>query len=128
MERFFIEQTDQTPGILIDAKEGIIEITGRSIPEIPLRFYDPVFEQLDEYAANAPQSTTVNFKIDYFDTTSFKCIWGLFEKLEKIKHSGIELEINWYYEKDDEEMRDIGSDFERQIKIPINLEEVEELY
>jgi hypothetical protein len=67
-------------------------------------------------------------KLDYFDTSSSKCILNLFRKLETLSEKGKSFSINWYYEMDDVEMKELGESYKKQTTLPIHLVEVEELY
>ena len=87
MESISIEGTPKTPTVNFDAGTGIVEIKGRSIPENSIEFYRPLVEWLDSYS-NEPQNlTTVNIQLEYFNTSSSKCILDVFKKLEAIKKS-----------------------------------------
>ena len=124
MESISIEGTPKTPTVNFDAGTGIVEIKGRSIPENSIEFYRPLVEWLDSYS-NEPQNlTTVNIQLEYFNTSSSKCILDVFKKLEAIKKSRNEVIINWYYEEDDEDMLEAGEDYESIIRIPFKMIEV----
>jgi len=124
MESISIEGTPKTPTVNFDASTGIIEIKGRSIPENSIEFYRPLVEWLEEYS-KAPQGlTTVNIQLEYFNTSSSKCILDVFKKLETIKKARNEVIINWYYEEDDEDMLEAGEDYESIIRIPFKMIEV----
>jgi len=128
MKTLSLEGSPKTPTIEMNAETGIIEIEGRSIPENSIDFYKPVVEWLDEYA-NAPTGDTkVNIKLEYFNTSSSKCILDVFKKLENVfKQSGEKgVVINWYYEEDDEDMLEAGEDYQSILKIPFKMIEVEE--
>ncbi len=49
MEPIIIEGTPKTPTIKFDAKEGVFEIKGRSIPENSVEFYKPLVDWLENY-------------------------------------------------------------------------------
>jgi len=68
--------------------------------------------------------TEVNVQLEYFNTSSSKCILDVFKKLEAIHKSGNEVIINWYYEEDDEDMLEAGEDYESIIRIPFKMIEV----
>ena len=124
MESISIEGTPKTPTVNFDAGTGIVEIKGRSIPENSIEFYRPLVEWLDNYS-NEPQNlTTVNIQLEYFNTSSSKCILDVFKKLEAIKKSRNEVIINWYYEEDDEDMLEAGEDYESIIRIPFKMIEI----
>ncbi|MFW5978872.1 MAG: DUF1987 domain-containing protein, partial [Bacteroidia bacterium] len=101
MESISLEGTTKTPTINLDPKKGTIEIKGRSIPENSIEFYRPIVEWLEEYANSPKKKTTVNVQLEYFNTSSSKCILDIFKKLESIKKARNEVIINWYYEEDD---------------------------
>ena len=124
MESISIEGTPKTPTVNFDAGTGIVEIKGRSIPENSIEFYRPLVEWLESYSNEPQKLTTVNIQLEYFNTSSSKCILDVFKKLEAIKKSRNEVIINWYYEEDDEDMLEAGEDYESIIRIPFKMIEV----
>lgn len=126
MESIIKEGTPKTPSIRFDAKQGIIEIKGRSIPENSIEFYKPMVDWLEEYAAMPAPKTSVNIHLEYFNTSSSKCILDIFKKLEAIHKAKNDVEVNWYYEEDDEDMLEAGEDYESIIRIPFKMIEVED--
>jgi len=124
MESISIEGTPKTPTVNFDAGTGLIEIKGRSIPENSIEFYRPLVEWLEEYSKEPQKLTTVNIQLEYFNTSSSKCILDVFKKLETIKKARNEVVINWYYEEDDEDMLEAGEDYESIIRIPFKMIEV----
>ena len=126
MESISIEGTTKTPTIKLDPKTGSIEIKGRSIPENSIEFYRPIVEWLEEYAKSPQKKTTVNIQLEYFNTSSSKCILDIFKKLESIKKARNEVVINWYYEEDDEDMLEAGEDYESIIRVPFKMIEIVE--
>jgi hypothetical protein len=104
MEKYAIEGTPKTPTISFDIQGGVLEIKGRSIPENSIEFYKPLVDALDKYSSSSKPATTVNIQLEYFNTSSSKCILDVFKKLETIHKSGSAVTINWYYEEDDEDM------------------------
>lgn len=125
MEPIKIEGTPKTPSVSFDAGKGLLEIKGRSIPENSIEFYKPLIEWLDVYGASPAPLTTVDIQLEYFNTSSSKCILDVFKKLESIYKSGHEVVINWYYEEDDEDMLEAGEDYQSIIKIPFKMVELE---
>lgn len=124
MESLSIEGTKKTPSVNLDPETGVIEIKGRSIPENSIEFYRPIMEWLDQYAHNPKKKTTVNVQLDYFNTSSSKCILDIFKKLESLKKARNEVVINWYYEEDDEDMLESGEDYESIIRVPFKMIEI----
>lgn len=124
MESISIEGTTKTPSVKLNPESGVIEIKGRSIPENSIEFYRPIIEWLDEYAKHPNKDTTVNVQLEYFNTSSSKCILDIFKKLESLKKARNEVVINWYYEEDDEDMLESGEDYESIIRVPFKMIEI----
>jgi hypothetical protein len=126
MESISFEGTTKTPTVKLEPENGLIEIKGRSIPENSIEFYRPIVEWLEEYAKTPQKKTTVNIQLEYFNTSSSKCILDIFKKLESIKKARNEVVINWYYEEDDEDMLEAGEDYESIIRVPFKMIEIVE--
>jgi hypothetical protein len=126
MEKLAIEGTPKTPTINFDINSGSLEIKGRSIPENSIEFYKPLVEALEKYAGKPQGSTNVNIQLEYFNTSSSKCILDVFKKLEAIHKGGSQITINWYYEQDDEDMLEAGEDYQAIINVPFKMIEIEE--
>lgn len=119
-----IEGTQKTPAIEFDPQKGVLEIKGRSIPENSIEFYKPIVDWLEEYSGAAASKTLVNVHLEYFNTSSSKCILDVFKKLESIHKSNNDVQINWYYEEDDEDMLEAGEDYESIIRVPFKMIEI----
>lgn len=126
MEPINIEGTPKTPSIKFLQDEGIVEIKGRSIPENSIEFYKPLVDWLEHYAKDPLNKTQVNIQLEYFNTSSSKCILDVFKKLESIHKSKHDVVINWYYEEDDEDMLEAGEDYESIIRVPFKMIEIVE--
>ncbi|MCG3164777.1 MAG: hypothetical protein POELPBGB_00536 [Bacteroidia bacterium] len=126
MEAIIIEGTPKTPTVNFDSTSGILQLKGRSIPENSIEFYKPLVEWLDEYAAKPQPKTAVNIQLEYFNTSSSKCLLDLFKKLETMHKGGNDITIKWYYEEDDEDMLEAGEDYQSIINVPFKMIEVEQ--
>ncbi|MFW6222336.1 MAG: DUF1987 domain-containing protein [Bacteroidota bacterium] len=124
MEPIQIEGSPKTPAVVFNSESGTLEIKGRSIPENSIEFYKPLVDWLENYARQPLESTKVNIQLEYFNTSSSKCILDVFKKLESIHKNGKEVIINWYYEEDDEDMLEAGEDYESIIRVPFKMIEV----
>ena len=126
METIIIEGTPKTPSVNFDSSSGILHLKGRSIPENSIEFYKPLVEWLDSYSSKPQPKTSVNIQLEYFNTSSSKCLLDLFKKLETMHKSGNDILIKWYYEEDDEDMLEAGEDYQSIINIPFKMIEVEQ--
>ena len=126
MEPIIIEGTPKTPTVEFNAEEGKVEIKGRSIPENSVEFYNPLIAWLEAYGSNPKDVTQVNIQLEYFNTSSSKCILDVFKKLESLAKAGNDIKVNWFYEEDDEDMLEAGEDYQSIIKLPFKMIEIEE--
>jgi hypothetical protein len=126
MEKYSIDGTPKTPTISFDLGSGVLEIKGRSIPENSIEFYKPLVDALDKYAGSPKSATNVNIQLEYFNTSSSKCILDVFKKLENINKNGSAVVINWHYEEDDEDMLEAGEDYQAIINVPFKMVQVSE--
>lgn len=114
MNIFNLEGTEDTPRIILDKENGIMEISGRSLPEDSTEFYKPVLKWVGQYAQNPNDTTNFVFKLEYFNTASSKLLLDLLYALEDIKG----IKVQWYFSEDDEDMEEAGQEFSELVEIP----------
>lgn len=118
MEVIKILGTDDTPAIILDAKNEIFEIAGRSLPEDVSAFYEPVMNWLNDYSEKPNSKTIFNFKLTYFNTASSKVLLDILMKLEDIHNNGHEVLVKWYSPEDDEDMQEAGEEYADIVDVP----------
>ena len=116
MEKLFIKETEDSPKIEFDYESKHFEISGRSLPENAIGFYESVLRWLDEYSATPLDMTIFNFKLEYFNTSSAKQLAKILLILEKLSEKGNKVIVNWYYQKEDTDMYASGNRFSKLIK------------
>ena len=123
MENLFIEETIKTPQIEFDAEKGTLRISGKSIPENTAEFYKPVYDWLNEYSAHPAAKTELRIELEYFNTSSSKCLLDIFRKLEFMSKSGTQnISVVWLYEEEDEDMLEAGEDYKSIVKLEFRIE------
>jgi hypothetical protein len=119
-----IEKTYSTPSVNFSCKTGIFKIEGRSIPENPAAFYDPVNQWLELYFQNPQSMTRLDIRLDYINSGSSKSIMYLLKVLKDYHDQGKSCQVNWYFEEDDESISDLGKHYKSLIRLPFNLVEM----
>jgi hypothetical protein len=122
-----LEGTPKTPSVNFDPSTGLLELKGRSIPENSIDFYRPLIDWIDKYGRNPQQKTALHVQLEYFNTSSSKCILDVFKKLESIRAEGNEVTVLWHYEADDEDMLEAGEDYSGIINVPFKMIQIEEV-
>ena len=116
------EKTVSTPYMNFDPATGNLEMRGKSIPENSVAFYKPLFDWLDNYVQNPAPKTHLTVQLDYFNTSSSKCIVDIFKKLDQIAKNGKgEAAITWMHDESDDDMLEAGEDYKSIIKVPFNI-------
>jgi hypothetical protein len=121
MKTLIIEPSKFSPKIVLN-DSGEIIIHGRSIVEDPYEFYHPVLAWIKECDI---ESVKIEIRLDYMNTSSSKQIFNLLLFVEEnvlIKDAS----VNWFYEHDDEDIFDIGKEFESQLDLTFSFYEFAE--
>lgn len=121
MEIKNIEATDETPKVILDPEKGIIEFSGKSLPEDVTIFYNPILDWISTYGDSPKNPTKAIFKMDYFNTASSKLILDILMKLEEIHEEHDCVNVDWYYREDDEDMEEAGDEFSDIVDLPFEL-------
>lgn len=121
MEALDIRATNDTPKVLLDPENDIFEISGRSLPEDVVSFYQPVLDWLEDYKEAPNDFTEFVFKYIYFNTATSKLVQDILIKLEEIHENGDKVQVIWFYEEDDEDMLDLGEEFSENVDIPFEI-------
>lgn len=120
-----IEETRDTPHIIFDPENNNFTISGNSLPEDSTRFFTPVFEWVEEYVQNPNNSTQINCKLEYFNSSSAKMLYELFFQFQQIAQKGKEIKILWHYESGDKLIEEKGLEFQAVLDIPFEMVETE---
>jgi hypothetical protein len=110
MENLQIEATKYTPAILLNGKAGLFEIKGKSYPENTFEFYRPVMAWIEHYFQNPKEETTLKMEIIYFNSSSSKLFFDLFDLLEENRSRSC-IRIEWIYDAENESALEAGEDF-----------------
>jgi hypothetical protein len=122
-----IQKTSRTPEVIFDPAAGNFSIRGRSIPEDSVGFYQPLYNWLDRFGTQAPKEEkfTVEIELEYFNTSSSKCILDVFKRLNRLHHAGVRVEVVWLFDEDDEDLEEMGEDYRDLLDLPFVLKGVE---
>ncbi|OFX67042.1 MAG: nuclear pore complex subunit [Bacteroidetes bacterium GWE2_29_8] len=125
MDVLNLKGTDDTPTIVLNAEEKVFNISGRSLPEDAASFYNPVLTWLDDFATTqSGVAMKFEVKLEYFNTASSKLLLDIFSKLESINsNNGNSVNLEWYYEDDDEDMMEAGEEYSELVELNFTLKQ-----
>lgn len=121
VEPLLIEATPKTPKIIFDPINDFYEISGRSLPENVVRTYEPILKWIDNNINNLPTPIEVNFRMDYLNSASAKMVSLILTKFEEFYKTNKDININWYYFIDDDDIQSEGEIYAMLKKVPIKL-------
>ena len=121
LKGIYLDKKPDTPKISLNTELGILEISGRSLPENAEIFYQPLLDWVDNYMKTDPAKTVLKIDLEYFNSSSVKQVLAILIKLEELFRSGKEVQVVWHYNKDDELMEMKGRELESIVELPFNL-------
>jgi len=115
-----VNQTDKTPLLSYDPKGRIFTMSGVSIPDNARLFYEPIMKWVEGYVKSeqSKDGITINVHLDYFNIASSAILLKILKEFEKI---GDRVVINWFYDDEDDDMKEIGDDLQWMVKVQFNV-------
>nr|WP_113864824.1 DUF1987 domain-containing protein [Brenneria salicis]NMN92409.1 uncharacterized protein DUF1987 [Brenneria salicis ATCC 15712 = DSM 30166]RBP67753.1 uncharacterized protein DUF1987 [Brenneria salicis ATCC 15712 = DSM 30166] len=124
MDNLNIAGTPCTPTVDFDFTLHRLALSGESYPENAAAFYRPLIAQIENYlhqllASNqgdtspSPIAIEIHVSLVYFNSSSTKMLFSLFDTLNQAAEQGLEIILYWYYDKDD----DIAAEFGEELHI-----------
>ena len=131
MRKLVIDQTSYSPKVILDPENKIYEISGESRPPDVREFYDQILNWMDDFslqlikadARTEPVDFTFNF--GYFNSSSGKLILDICKVLSRLHARGMNVKVNWRFEKDDVDMLAVGQEISRIVKFDFDYTETE---
>ncbi len=111
MQPLFISASPTSPEIDFRFDQHTLSIKGESYPENAAHFYGPVIERLRAWLAGCQQATiSVNVSLAYFNSSSTKMLFTLFDALNQAALAGNRVRLNWYHDEDDDTILEFGQE------------------
>ena len=129
MEPLIIEETEFTPRVSLDPEKHIFEFEGISRPEDVMDFYNPILKWLikydDDVLSHSDAKYNINeiriiVKLSYFNSASSKSLLQILEVFQKIYVKGFNVNIDFYYDEGDDQMREDGEDLADAVDMQFN--------
>lgn len=124
MKKLFVDQKSNSPKVILDPESRVYLISGESRPPDVREFYGPVIDWLDEFSMHMINSKKTdepvifNFDYEYFNSSSGKLILDICKMLAGLHNKGVNVVINWHFEKEDYDMFEAGKEISRIVKFP----------
>jgi hypothetical protein len=124
-DRLNIDPTKRSPWILLEP--GRIFVFGRSIIDKPSVFFEPGLAWLSDFTKNWTGKTNIVLGFEYINSGSIKWLYILFRQFSEIMDMPDNVVITWYYEKGDDDLRELGLILRSLVECTFTLVEVEQM-
>lgn len=98
---------------------------GRSIPENPREFYQPIYDWINRYVRINGHKTTIELGFEYINTSSTKWIYNIIKQIAGIPDLKKNVKIIWYYDDGDDDMCELGLILQSLVECPFFVVETE---
>ncbi|MGM3175037.1 DUF1987 domain-containing protein [Dickeya lacustris] len=111
--------TASTPGVDFRFDTHQLSLSGESYPENAAAFYGPLIERVQHYlrtclaCEHPPAHIDVHVSLLYFNSSSTKMLFSLFNHLNHAATQKLTIRLHWYYDQDD----DIAQEFGQELSI-----------
>ncbi len=113
-----IEQaaTQATPEVNFDFSAQRLVLKGEAWPENAAAFFRPLLQSIENWLQEKPASSEpvrLHVALSYFNSSSTKMLFELFECMNGFAKNGAPCELYWYYDAED----DISEEFGEELRI-----------
>ncbi len=113
MDNLSIAATATSPLVDFRFDQHLLVLRGESYPENAAAFYAPLTQQLRNYLAGCNGQTIVaDIALSYFNSSSTKMLFSLFDALNEAAEAGNTVHLNWYHDAEDETIFEFGEELQ----------------
>jgi len=113
-----IQATNESLEVNLDKGMCRFEFYGKSLPENPNEFFEPILNWFREYVNEPNKETQLIFKMEYFNTASSKRLIDILSICYEIHKKKQSIIVNWYYKYNDDDMKETGESFSEIVQLP----------
>lgn len=112
MNPLYIPATASSPEVEFRFEAHQLSLRGESFPENAAAFYGPLINALREFLGLPDLDRTLNVEValTYFNSSSTKMLFTLFDLLDKSAASGRRIALNWLFDAEDDTIREFGEE------------------
>ncbi|MBC7908448.1 MAG: DUF1987 domain-containing protein [Rhodospirillaceae bacterium] len=117
MDNLVIAATERSPAVDFDFAAGVLSLKGESYPEDASTVFGPIFAALEGFLGVAEcRALRFDFELIYFNSSSAKALMNMFQLMDKAAARGVTIEVNWFFAREDETMKEFGEDFSEDLE------------
>lgn len=120
MSTLHIPSQKDTPEIIADGETGRFSISGKSLPEDAIEFFQPLEDYVREYLQHPKNHTVLNLKLIYLNSSSSKKLLDILSLFDKLRRNHFQVEVNWITTAGDHDIYEEGVELTHMTSIPFN--------
>ena len=110
----FLAATPSSPEIDFRFEQHTLSIKGESYPENAAAFYGPRNAAVRNSCETCHDAQiTVHVSLAYFNSSSTKMLFTLFDILNQAAIDGNRVRLNWYHDEDDDTILEFGQELQQ---------------
>ncbi len=117
-----IKPTQTTFGIEFLFSKGVFRFTGDSYPENSVEFFQPLLIRITEYLLFPGKDLTIEFRVNYFNTSTSKYLFQFMELLAAYQAYGNQLNITWFSSGTDDDMLEVWREIMLELDLSFRIE------
>ncbi len=112
MNPLHIPATASSPEVEFRFDAYQLRLSGESFPENAAAFYSPLTAALREFLAlpDPDRTLVVEVALTYFNSSSTKMLFTLFDLLDKAAATGRRIQLDWQFDAEDDTIREFGEE------------------
>lgn len=122
MENLIILPSKSTLSVNFNAKYGILDLSGSSYPDNSSEFFQPLYNWIEQYIKEVNRPIELNFRINYFNTSSSKCLYKLLSILQKYFQNEGQVSVTWHYNEGDDDILDAFKELVHDLSLPYKID------
>ncbi|MFK7953874.1 MAG: SiaC family regulatory phosphoprotein [Ekhidna sp.] len=121
--KYFRVATANTPEVSFDLRSGFISISGVSTTINSVDFYRNFIDELVSFREEKKE-IIFNLSLKNFNTGTAKYIYDILLELKRRIGEGNRVLINWFYDKKQNEMLEMGIDYSNLVEMDFTFHEI----
>lgn len=112
MTNIFIAASASSPEIDFRFDQRQLSIKGEAYPENAALFWGEIIAAMRDFADNdsSPDAIAIDVALSYFNSSSTKMLFSLFDALNEKAANGTPVILNWYHDEEDDTIYEFGQE------------------
>ena len=116
MDKLVRKAGPSTPEVVLDPSGMSGSLRGSSYPENVHHFYEPVLAWIDTFFESKPSRFTLDVELSYFNSSSSKVLFDLFDFLDQKASEGCKVSIFWSCDPENEASFEYGEELAEDLE------------